>query len=68
MPLAITPPSGAEAKHEGPLALEYRSWGTEVMSPEMAHPDDVTYSYSRRPFSYDGTVYGHIILDQVDDK
>jgi hypothetical protein len=68
MPLHLTPPSGSEPAAEGPLALDYRTWGGEVGQPQMAAPDDVTYTLTGVKISYDGKYYYYTKVDQVDDK
>lgn len=68
MPLHIVPPSGTSPAAEGPLALDYRTWGTDVGQPAMASPDDVTYTLTGVKMSTDGTYYWYTRVDKVDDK
>ena len=67
MPLHLVPPSCTGPAAEGPLALDYRTWGTDVALPTMATPDDVTYTLTGVQISYDGRVYYYTRVDKVDD-
>lgn len=67
MPLHQQDPAGTDPTQEGPLALDYREWGTKVKLPAMVTPDDVSYTQCKQNFSYDGTQYTVELNDRVDD-
>lgn len=68
MPLHVVPPSGAAPATEGPLALDYRTWGIDMPLPQRAAADDVTYTTTATLVSYDGKGYYYAIVDKVDEK
>lgn len=65
MPLQLPLPSGAEVRQDGPLALDYRTWSTDL---PMASDRDVSYTQTYREYYYDSKAYYRWIYDGVDDK
>jgi len=67
MPLYQQDPAGTDPTQEGPLALDYREWGTKIKFPAMFTPDDVTYTLCKQELAYDGVCYTAELSDRVDE-